>query len=342
MSLMLKKLFVLVLIGLALQTISWAAEKELIFTPVPDLPYFETSSLMIDANDFDTVVLKLKSQDSGTARFFWATSYNQQFNAPKSIWFNLKSGQHTYYFNVPSQNPNWLGWITKLLLYPETNERTITIEEANLTRGNLLTNIKSGWQEFWGPRGRKVIGSTINVIFSSNIFGHSINVYIYWLLFLYFLYLVAGQLRKGSFSWDGTGKKLVLATLFFWILLEISSSYNQWNIFRADWNIYAGKSVQEKAAASIGVDLYNFLSFCQQTVPPNTMTGVLLLPATQAHIWMKAKYYLFPVQIKDLSNTNIEPDFVLVYQNEPNQYSNNKRYKPWANFKDNEYILKKQ
>lgn len=331
----------IIALSVLLQSSPLANEKLIDLKPVKNLPYSQSTNLMLDSNDYDTVILQLETKKSGTARFFWATSYNQQFNAPKSVWFKLKKGEHLYYLNLPSQNPNWLGWITGFLLYPETGQ--IKIKQAKLVRGNLLSNIKSGWQEFWGPKGRQIIGSTINVIFSPTLFGHSINTYIYWLLLIYLLYLVGNQLKKGSFSWDRTGRKLIFATIFFWALLELSSSYNYWHIFQTDLKAYAGKTASEKAAASVGKDFYNFLTFCQEKIPANNKrTITLIVPDGRHDLWMKAKYYAFPLQIKDFTNTEIEPDFVLVYKNSKNSYSNNLKYKILAKLKNNQYILRKK
>src|SRR3989344_4316791 len=85
-------------------------------TQAPNLPYFVGQPEMnIDAEEFDTVILKIKSNKSGTARLFWASSYDPQMNEPKSLWFSLDktSGFKDYIFNVKSQNPNWVGFIPK-------------------------------------------------------------------------------------------------------------------------------------------------------------------------------------------------------------------------------------
>ena len=166
---------------------SFAEDINLSFQKVPGQPYFESQELMIDGEEYNTVVLRLKSTESGTGRLFWANSYDPQFNQPKSIWFLIRSGEHNYYFNVPSQNPNWVGWVKKLLVMPEFESKNLEIVSAKSISGNLLTNFASGWQEFWGPKGRLIIGSTINTMQSPAFFNRPIFFYIYCLFGLILL-----------------------------------------------------------------------------------------------------------------------------------------------------------
>ncbi|MGB9613363.1 MAG: hypothetical protein ACPL4K_04210, partial [Candidatus Margulisiibacteriota bacterium] len=214
------------------------------FQPAKDQPYFiGVPEINIDAEEFTTLVIKMKSSRSGTARLFWASNYDPQFNEAKSLWFFLdKSGNFKeYVFNVKAQNPYWLGFIKQLLIFPEGGIGGITIESAQATPGNLITNLKSGWREFWGPRGRLVIGSTINTIQSSNLFGRSIFVYIYWLLglttlgyFSYQTYKWQQLKKKPPFEtvWLNTGIMSFITLITFWFLLEASSLFNNWLAFK--------------------------------------------------------------------------------------------------------------
>ncbi|MFC1570974.1 hypothetical protein ACFL31_00315 [Candidatus Margulisiibacteriota bacterium] len=322
-----------------LQLPSFCQEIPIPFVQVPGQPYFSSPQIMIDSAEYNTLVIGIKSDKADAGRLFWSTSYNPQFNQPKSIRFSLKSGQHNYYFNLPSQSPHWVGWINGLLIYPEKDGQNAEISQAKLVNGNLYTNFKSGWQEFWGPYGRKIRGNTINVLFSNRFLGHSINTYAYWLLLFYLLYLLV---RKFGLGWEKIGQKVVLLAIILWAILELSSFYTYWTISGSDWRSYFGKTPQAKAAESIGANLYNFVENCNKSLPKEGVDVGLLMPDNLEALNLQARYYLFPNRLPEDFRPKDDTPYILVYRAKDNSYAKNPKYKLLAKFKDDEYILVKK
>ena len=296
----------------------------LTFTQPQNTPYFlGQPEINIDAEEFTIIILSIKSNKSGTARIFWASSYDPQMNEPKSIRFFLNKGSREYIFNVKSQNAYWMGFIGQLLIYPENGPEAIEILRAKAVTGNLITNIKSGWQEFWGPRGRLVVGHTINTIQSSNLFGRSIFVYIYWILGI-----IAGTALL--FKRHETGKIVFLSIIFFWILLEISSSYNHSLQFRQDLK-YLGKSPTEKLILANTGDFYPFIRFCEKNIPENAYFDYRIPPIYND---IKARYYLYP------RKTQKGGEYLIVYDAKvgPEIIAS---YSSWKTFRDGATIMKR-
>lgn len=303
--------------------------------------YIGQPEINIDAEEFTTVALKIKSNKSGTARLFWATNFDPQMNEPKSIWFflNRSNDFKEYVFNARSQNPNWAGFVGQLLVFPENGPEGIEIGSAKAITGNFTTNIRSGWREFWSPRGRLVIGSTINTIQSSNLFGRSIYVYIYWLIGLlitgylaYQLYLISKEKKKHPFSavWLKTGKFAFFLIVVFWLLLEASSLVNNWLALKSDWK-YFGKTYREKLVLGNTGDFYPFIEFCEANIPQNAKFDVRIPPFYND---IKAKYYLYPREF-----TTVEAEFLVVY-NQPVEPVTLSRYRIFKTFRDKAFIMK--
>jgi len=312
------------------------------FTQQPGAPYFiGQPEIKIDGEEFTTVVLNIKSPKGGTARLFWATNFDPQMNEPKSVWFFLKPGDafHEYTFNLRSQNPYWTSFVSQLLIYPENGPDSIEIGPAQALPGNLMTNIKSGWQEFWAPRGRLVIGSTINTIQSSNLFGRSIYVYIYWLIGLltagylaYQLSLASKEKKKRPFSdsWLKTGKFCLVLIVGLWLLLEASSLVNNWLMFKSDWK-YVGKSYRDKLVLANTGDFFPFIEFCAAKIPPTAKFDMRIPPLYND---IKAMYYLYPRQ-----KTTVEAEYLVIYDQaaEPTPLS---KYRPWQTFRSGAQIMR--
>ena len=104
---MLKRTIIGAILAFVLLSPSLGMEIDIPLQPVPNTPYFESPRLTVDAIEYTTLALRIRSEQSGTARILWANHYDPQFNIPKSIWFYLKAGEHDYIFNIPSQNPSW-------------------------------------------------------------------------------------------------------------------------------------------------------------------------------------------------------------------------------------------
>jgi hypothetical protein len=317
------------------------------FRPVPNAPYFQSPQFSIDSVDNDTIVLCVRSPKSGPARLFWAIHYDPQFNPQKSISFMLKPGTHDYYFNVPSQNPHWIGWIKGLLLYPENGPEGIEVVNATIRQGNLSSNIRSGWQEFWGPKGRKVIGSTINITSSSTFLGRTVNTYIYWLTGIFFLAALAWLAIKGlPAQKKGTagrqavpllaGRRAIYFALAAWVLLAINADINYFNIFRENFAKYFGKSIEEKRAIAYGRDYYDFLVFARNKLPQTPVYFGAVSSRYAADL--QARIYLVPHILTDPKSP--QAAYLLIFHPGPKQLEQTTGFSPFARLNKNAYILK--
>jgi len=340
----------ILLIGLLFQIQALARiEVNLNITQPKGAPYFiGQPEINIDAEEFSTIVLKIKSNKSGTARLFWASNYDPQMNEPKSIWFHLDKTDYfkSYYFNVRSQNPSWIGFIGQILIFPENGPEAIELESAQATPGNLITNIKSGWQEFWGPRGRAVIGSTINVIPSSNIFGTSVNIYIYWIIGIFFViyflfrYFQMPETKKSKapriyLVFAETAKRTLFLSIALWILLTLNADYNYFNIFKDNYSKYFGKTIEEKRAIAYGKDYYDFLVFAKEKLPKEPIKFGLLSSRYAASL--QARIYLVPHILNDALS---QSSYLLVFYPDQKELAAEKGFSLLAKLNDNAYIMK--
>ncbi|MFH1387626.1 MAG: hypothetical protein ABIH50_08170 [bacterium] len=324
------------------------------FTKPAGTPYIVGAPEMnVDAEEFTTLIIKIKSVKSGTARLFWASSLDQQMNEPKSLWFflNKSDSPKEYVFNVKSQNPYWIGFIPQILIFPDGGSQGVEIESAKAIPGDLFTNIRSGWREFWGPKGRVVIGSTINLIPSSSFFGRSINLYVYWLIGLGFLFLFTLNYYKSQKAnkktkkkdqaifysiFQESGKQTLFLAFFFWILLTFSSYFNYFNIFKDNFSKYFGKSIEAKREITYGKDFYKYLAFAKEKLPKKPVKFAFLSSRYAAEL--QARIYLIPhVLTRDISQ---EAEYLLFFQSDPNQHVN-KTFSFYAKFADGQYIMKK-
>lgn len=332
------RLLSIIILILFLQIPSLSQEIPIPFHPAQDLPYFESPQVTIDSAEYNTLFLRIESKQNGTARLFWATHYDMQFNHSKNVWFSVKAGRHGYYFNMPSQNPNWIGWVKGFIIYPEIDPKLVEIEEAKVIRGNIFTNIKSGWQEFWGPNGRVVIGSTINLIPSSSVFGRSVNIYIYWMIGIFFIIVLATKLFQSSWdlnsSLSQTLQKSFILIITCWVLLALNSDYNFLKIFKDNHSKYFGKTIEQKRAVAYGKDYYDFLAFSKENLPKEPVKFGLL--SLQYAASLQARIYLVP-------HVYAEKDFpyLLVFNPGAEQKVDAAKYKSFAKLNNNAYILKR-
>ncbi len=318
------KALVLLLCLLTFCTIAFAQEIPLQFAQPKGAPYLESQLINADSNEYNTVLLKIKAGQNGMAQLFWATSYDPQFNQYKTVAFPLKRGIHKYTINVPSQNSNWIGWVRKVILLSNVPTE---LRSATIIKGNLFTNIASGWQEFWGPRGRLIIGSTINTIQSPNLFGRSIFAYIYWIIALLAIILISWDLYKYK-NLKKAGIIIFWIIIGFWITLELSSLINNWNQAKSELK-FIGKSLDEKTAMVNFNDFYPFIMFCQENIPQNSTFD---FKVSGIYHNIKTKYYLYPRK-----HTTIEANYLIVYDSK----TDNKQYSPYKEFRKGAYILKK-
>lgn len=321
------------------------------FNRPPNAPYFLGQPEMnIDAEEFNTVILRIRSAGSGTARLYWATNFDPKMNVPKSLWFFIdrSSDFKDYVFNIPAQNPNWAGFVGQLLVYPDSGPDGIELGPAQALPGNIFTNIRSAWREFWGPNGRVVIGSTINLIPSSSVFGRSINIYCYWLTgiffiaaFLYFLFKTQKKRKKESqFDLQAAFKRTATATiclaLSLWVLLALNADLNYYRIFETNFVKYFGRPIAEKRMASYGKAYYDFLLFAKENLPKEavnfSVVSSLYAPDLTARIFLVPHVYV--------RQTDKDLQYLLVFHPAPDQKID-ANFTPYAKFKDGEYILKR-
>jgi len=320
-----------------------AEEINLPFQKNPAQNIIESPVMMIDSQANSTVILKIKASRPELARLYWVTSYDQRFDQLKSIWFSIKPGENNYYFNVASQNPYWIGWVRKLLVIPD-GQGDYTVTGGTAGPGNLLTTIASGWQEFWGPKGRVQTGFSINVTHSSPIFNTSINVYCYWLIGLVFAWaLLANLIRLKPRKLTELERPFLRATkaafiaiLAAWILLTINSDYNFANLFKINYQKYYGKSLEQKHAEAYGQDYYAFLKFAAQKLPKTPVYFALYssIPSSD----LAARLFLVPHVYA--GDTSRKPDYLLVFFPTPDQLKQLQGLPVFARLDNNKYIVK--
>lgn len=302
------------------------------FSQPANLPYFlGQPEINVDSDEYDTLIIKIRSKKNGAARLFWASSYDPQFNQAKSLWFNLdrSAGFKDYYFYIPSQNPNWIGYIPQIAVYPEGGPAGVEIAGAEALHGNLLTNIYSGWREFWGPKGRIETGSSVNLTSGSQVFGRSIYQYLYWGLAIFF-FSAWGLGRSLSLA----GRQTLLAALGCWLLLAFNADLNYLNLFKANYAKYAGKTLEQKHQLAYGKDYYDFLVFAEAKLPRQPVQFSLISSKYAADL--AARIRLVPHIL-----VNKPADYVLVFEPAAEQLTPYRNYTLAAKLNELSYILKK-
>ncbi|MDD5593275.1 MAG: hypothetical protein PHG97_00860 [Candidatus Margulisbacteria bacterium] len=342
-----RRLYFLVIFAILLQPLVFASDKvNIIMTHPQNAPYFVgTPERNIDAEEFDTVVLKLRSKTGGTGRLFWATNLDPQMNEPKSIWFFIDRSDYykEYVFNVKSQNPSWAGYIGQLLFFPENGPEAIEIDSAAAVPGNIGTGLSSAWREFWGPKGRLIEGPAVNNMRALTFWGQPVNFFIYGLIILvglisfgYFFYLS----RKVSLAWQNCGRITILAALTFLALLIVSQLISEYYQFKLDFGRYDFKSLEAKRALTVemfGRDFYQFLDFCQKNLPEKARVKLLNTNPTGDYPVKRAGYFLYPI---DFYAKTV--DFILVYSYEKDinaVMKDNPGFRLMKKFNEGAYIL---
>jgi len=286
----------------------------------------------IDAEKLNTLIFRMRADREGTARLRWISSADPRVDDAKSLWFffHKSDAPREYVFNVRSQNPLWRGLVPGIMIWPDDGPLGVEVESGRAVARGLLSDIRSGWQEFWGPNGRLVVGSTINTIKSSNLFGRPIFVYLYGLIGL----VIAGSLAWSSRAKSGAapppGRIAVGTILFLWLLLEVSSYHNDWLQVVEDWRFF-GRSREETLIAANTPDFYPFIEFCEKNIPPGAGFSMRI----PAYNDIKARYYLYPRRVET------DAEYLVVYQNvlEPPLA---KRYVAFKSFRGDAYILKRK
>lgn len=309
------KLFIFLMLILLFPSFSFAREKvDISITRPQNMPYFiGMPEVNIDAEEFSTLVLRIRSDRSGTARLFWASSYDPRMNEPKSIWFFIDKSKDfkDYVFNVRSQNPYWIGFIGQILVYPDNGIDGFEIDSASAAHGGILSNITSGWREFWGPGGRSIMGSTVNNMKASTLWGKSVNIYAYAIIALTAIIFFAWTFFITSdpgVSWQNCSKATILASIAVWGLLEASYLINQYNWLKSDLDRYDFKTLEEKQKISIGEDFYNYLNFCRQQLPGRAKVKIISSGPNESFYVTKGQYSLYPFDI-----FSKDPEYIITY-----------------------------
>ena len=231
-------------------------------------------------------------------------------------------------------------------MYPETGTGGFEIKFATIGKGNIGTKLKSGWQEFWGPQGRLIEGSTVNNFRALTIWGRSINLYIYAIVILtaffslaYFFFLSSNL----ALAWKNCGKITLFAGLVFWGVLTFSQLISEYHQIRLDLERYDFRSLEEKraiAVESFGRDFYPFLMFCKSHLPGRAKIKFLNTDPTVDYPFGRAKYFLYPIDF-----FAAEPDYLIVYNYEKDLKGVMKEYpgfRLWKRFNERGYLLWKK
>jgi hypothetical protein len=345
-----KNLFWPILTVLVILTCSATAfdQVNISFQPQPGTPYLiGRPEFNIDTEEFTTLSLKIRSPQGGTARLFWATNFDPQLNEQKSFNFDLAAANtpKEYVFNLRAQNSYWAGYVSQLLLLADNGAAGIEITEARAIPGNFWTGLKSSWREFMTFE--RPLPRTINVIFGPKINGQSVNLYIYWSIFilsvLYLFYLIAGKRASSAAIIKELTAKVFLLCLIFWVLLDARMLVDQFRYAALNRQIFGGKTLAEKQALSTFQtyhDFYYYLQRCRAKLPDRA-TYRLIVPEGYVYFREKAWYYLYPLIAAD--SPGEVPDYLLVY--DPQKLLKAKDipagYYPLAAGQDGGYIMKR-
>ena len=324
-----------VLLASLLQTSSNAFDQvNISFTQQPGTPYFVGQPEMnIDAEEFTTVILRIKSEQSGMARLFWATNFDPQMNEPKSLSFSLDKSTDLkeYTFNLRRQNPNWAGFVGQLLVMPENGPAGLEMAPAWAIPGNLITDIKSGWSEFF--RYETIQARTVNIIKGPQLNGRSVNFYLLILILLAFILVLTNELIKANkLDLMAKAQRALYATIIVTIILAALLEARLWIDYaktaRLDFSTLWGKTLDEKREITTGGGFYDFLSFCNKALPARVDVSLI---APEPYPKAKGGYYLYPHRVID------QAGYLIVYESN----ANTKNYSLFAKFNDRAYILRK-
>jgi hypothetical protein len=300
------------------------------FTQQPGTPYFVGQpEINIDAEEFTTLVLRIKAAQGGGARLYWATNFDPQMNQTKSLAFDLSRSNDfkEYTFNLRKQNGYWAGFVGQLLLVPENGPAGIELGPTQVIPGNFWTGFKSGWREFLVFE--VPVPRTVNFIYGPKINGLSVNTYLYWLIILGSAGIAAYTYYK-KLPWQTAARNIMIVTLICWGALDLRQLLDQGRTVALDWQTYGGKSLEEKQAATCLGDLYGFLKFAAANIP--TGEGFNFVHPPQYYYFSeKANYYLYPTHYDQNGR------YVLVY--DPNRTEKVPSGKLLATHKEGEYIL---
>jgi hypothetical protein len=278
--------------------------------------------LNIPAEKFDLMIIEMKASKDGIGEVSRAQS-KRDFSEDKTYSFYLKrpDGFHTYYLNLKAYNRSKT--INHLLFFPFSGPGRAELKNFKLVKGSFREKLISGWQEFWGPRGREFTGRTFIVIKSTRLFGRPVFFYLNWLILL--ILLVSLIIKRPKFT--------VVSILILWVLLEMSSAVNNWLFFKRDLRFF-GKTLEQKRELQNVKDFYPFMKFAEKKIPSNA-SFTLLVNTKYPYSSERAGYYLYPREQKETA------DYLLVFDRKPGR-DILRNYDLIGKFRDGAYILKSQ
>jgi hypothetical protein len=325
-----------------------SANNILSFTSTSQMPLLMSSNdLFINANKLKIIIMNMRSDKSYlTGRLFFKRIGDKDFNYFNSFEFQtgINNSFKTYIINT-ERNPNWLGVITQLMFSPVNEKGSIALGSFSLSEPSLWLKISSFWQEFWTFE--RPVPRSINLIYAPKINGTSINLYVYYsvyiLLIVSFVYYI---LRCFDIKHviNNVFSKAILICFIFWVLLDARILLDQVRYAVLNYQIFGGKSLEEKQAFSTFqnfYDYYYFLKICKAKLPERASYS-LILPDGYIYCDVKARYYLYPIY--EAMKPGEVSDYIIVYG--PKELLKGKNvspqgYKLFARCNNIGYILKR-
>jgi hypothetical protein len=329
----------------------WSAQSQIIDLGARDgmltgksigsLPFFVSPfPLNIDSDQYKIVILEMSEQAEYEDTFIlWRGNYYNQFNMAQGMRISLgsKNRFHKYYLNL-GLHPQWVGFIQQLLIIPGMKPGEFKVKFIKLEKPNPINVLMAAWQEFTAYEPIK--GSTINTIKSQTIMGKAVNYYVIILLLFCFAAVFAWRSYAAQFDLlkvKNAAKFALHSTtilmLVVWVLLEARMSMDYFKSFSLDFQTYWGRSLDEKRAIISLGDFYDFMLFCNKSLPEGVEVNIL---ASNVYFSDRAGMYLYPHIIRN----NVVADYLIVYDTDPD-HEKYKGFELFAKFSEGEYILKR-
>ena len=167
-----------------------------------------------------------------------------------------------------------------------------------------------------------------------------VNFYVYLIVGLAFLFLVGQQAilsgKKGLKAvWQGIKERMILViivALFLAVFLEARLWLDYVKIAAADYRAFWGKTLDEKRDLTMGGGFYDFLTFCNQTLPKSVEVELAFV---NDFYRSRGPYFLYPHRVET------DAPYLIVFHKEVAQ-ERLKDYSLVAVYKPGQYILKKK
>lgn len=298
-------------------------------------------NLFINANRFNVLLIKMKTNGSyQIGRLFFKRIGDRDFSHINSFQLQLGLGNmyHNYLLDL-SGNPNWYGVITQMMFSPINEEGVVEVDSFKLLEPNPFLKTSVLWQEFFSfemPQLRSV-----NFIYGPKINKLSVNLFIYFLIAALSVIIFSIEFirsRDFGITLSKSSKKIIIACLVFWMLLDMRIMFDQIRTAILDTQLFFGKTLDTKRALTTLGDFYGFVSFSNSKMPSGSSFN--LIAPTNYYFREKSVYYLYPIFYDD------NAEYILVYN--PDGSLGNSigdkikiGYKVYATYKEGEFILRK-